>query len=71
MERAAQAGDFEYIRRLGHTLKGISRPYGFDHLEGLSQRLEAAGESEVVDHVREVAAEIRAYVENVKVVFDP
>lgn len=38
-------GDYDTVRRLGHSLKGTARPYGFVELEALGGQLEvAAGE---------------------------
>ena len=62
--------DFEFIRRLAHTWKGICRPYGFIHLETLSRSLEAAGEREVISEVEVLLVEIKDYLDNVRVVYD-
>ena len=67
---AAGANDFDAIRRLAHTWKGICRPYGFVHLETLSRNLEAAGERENQDEVTDIAGEIRVYLDNVRVVYE-
>jgi HPt (histidine-containing phosphotransfer) domain-containing protein len=71
VERALATGDFEFVRRLAHTLKGICRPYGFVPLEEMSIRLEAAGEAEEAAEVRLIIGEMRAYVENVEVEYVP
>ena len=70
VERALASGDYEFVRRLAHTLKGICRPYGFIHLEDMSKRMEVAGEAENEEQVRGILAEIKSYVENVRVVYD-
>jgi HPt (histidine-containing phosphotransfer) domain-containing protein len=70
MENALGSRDFELIRRIAHTWKGISRPYGFVHLETLSKKLEASGESESHEGVGQVLAEIRDYLANVRIVYE-
>lgn len=70
IEGAIERDDFEFIRRLAHTWKGICRPYGFVHLETLSRNLESAGVKESRDEVESITAEIRDYLDNVRVVYD-
>jgi HPt (histidine-containing phosphotransfer) domain-containing protein len=62
--------DFEFIRRTAHTLKGICRPYGFEHLETLSKELEAAGEREDLPSVQSVSTRMQDYIDNVRIVYD-
>lgn len=69
--KAARArGDYEFIRRMAHTWKGICRPYGFVHLETLSRALEEAGEREDGPDVDQVLNDMTDYMENVRVVYD-
>ncbi len=70
IESALASSDFESIRRMAHTWKGICRPYGFVHLETLSRSLEDAGDRESQEDVNGLINEIRAYLDNVRVVYD-
>ena len=70
IETGLSRGDFESIRRLAHTWKGICRPYGFVHLETLSRSLEDAGERENRADIEELVGEIRTYLDNVRIVYD-
>ena len=70
LEAAVAGRNFEFIRRLAHTWKGICRPYGFNHLETLSFALEVASERESVPEIAAVVREIRAYLETVRFVQD-
>lgn len=67
---AIERRDFEFIRRTAHTLKGICRPYGFEHLETLSKELEGAGEREDIASVENVAVQMQEYLDNVRIVYD-
>ncbi len=67
---AVARSDYEFIRRTAHTLKGICRPYGFGHLEMLAKELEVAGQAEDAAGISRVAAEMQAYLDNVRVVYD-
>ena len=70
LEGFVSRGDFEAIRRLAHTWKGICRPYGFVHLETLSRSLEEAGERQHIEDTKGIVAEIRDYIANVRIVYD-
>ena len=69
IQEAMTNKDFTFIKRLGHTLKGISRPYGFVYLETLSKRLEQAGESQDLNQVQALYDEIKYYLDNVQIVY--
>lgn len=70
LKLARARSDYEFIRRMAHTWKGICRPYGFVHLETLSRSLEEAGEREAGPDVDTVLNEMTDYLENVRVVYD-
>jgi HPt (histidine-containing phosphotransfer) domain-containing protein len=70
LEHCASRSDFDGIRRMAHTWKGICRPYGFVHLETLSRTLEDAGERESIADVNAVLVEIKDYLANVRIVYD-
>ena len=69
LEEAMTKQNFDFIKSLGHTLKGISRPYGFVYLESLSKRLEAAGEQQDLNQIQSLFDEIKYYLDNVKIVY--
>lgn len=70
IDGAIARADFENIRRTAHTWKGICRPYGFVHLETLSRNLEVAGENENQAEAAGIAAEMKTYLDNVRIVYD-
>lgn len=70
LEQSASRSDFDFIRRMAHTWKGICRPYGFVHLETLSRNLEDAGEREHQADVQTILGEIKDYLANVRIVYD-
>lgn len=70
IEAALARSDFEFIRRMAHTWKGICRPYGFVHLETLSRNLEDAGIRESKDDLAKLVDEMRAYLQSVRIVYD-
>jgi HPt (histidine-containing phosphotransfer) domain-containing protein len=70
LQTARTRKDYEFIRRMSHTWKGICRPYGFVHLETLSKSLEDAGERENAADVEGVMNEMTEYLDNVRIVYD-
>lgn len=70
LKGARSRNDYEFIRRMSHTWKGICRPYGFVHLETLSKSLEEAGEREDAAEVERIMNEMASYLENVRIVYD-
>jgi HPt (histidine-containing phosphotransfer) domain-containing protein len=43
---ACAASDFEELQRLGHRVKGVCRPFGFDILGRIAADVEAAAKSQ-------------------------
>jgi HPt (histidine-containing phosphotransfer) domain-containing protein len=70
LQQARSRNDYEFVRRMSHTWKGICRPYGFIHLETLSKSLEEAGEREDAGDVGRIMDEMASYLENVRIVYD-
>jgi HPt (histidine-containing phosphotransfer) domain-containing protein len=70
LQQARSRKDYEFIRRMSHTWKGICRPYGFVHLETLSRSLEEAGGREDAAEVERIMNEMASYLENVRIVYD-
>ena len=70
LEQFISKNDFDGIRRMAHTWKGICRPYGFVHLETLSRSLEDAGERESRGDVETILGEMKDYLANVRIVYD-
>jgi HPt (histidine-containing phosphotransfer) domain-containing protein len=70
LQQARSRNDYEFIRRMSHTWKGICRPYGFVHLETLSRSLEEAGERENAADVERIMDEMASYLDNVRIVYE-
>ena len=70
MGEAAEEGDFETIRVLGHDMKGNGGGYGFDGITDIGQALEQAAKDKDVTEIRKLVQELVNYVERVEVVFE-
>ena len=68
LSRALEAGDFETIRILGHSMKGSGGGYGFDGITDIGQYLEQAGKEQNAEMVRQQVERLADYLERVEVV---
>lgn len=67
---AIQQGDYETIRVIGHTLKGIGGGYGFSAITDIGAAIEqAAKEQDNAKAVRLTEA-LKNYLENVEIVYE-
>lgn len=66
--QAIARNDIMFLKRLGHTIKGIARPYGFIYLETLAKNLEAAADDNSLDKCKLAIDEIEYYIDNVKII---
>ncbi len=57
LSEALQNQNFEEITRIGHTIKGVSRPFGFSGLETLGLKIEEAGIRNDLEYCRELHVE--------------
>jgi HPt (histidine-containing phosphotransfer) domain-containing protein len=70
MQTALAAGDFETVRRLGHTLKGSGAGYGFTEVTALGAKIEQLAKSSAGDDIKPLIAELGNYLERVEVVYE-
>ncbi len=70
LHNAIVNGDYDEIRRLGHSIKGASAGYGFEDLSEKGRFIEtAAAERKTPDELTELLQDIVWYLENVEVVY--
>ena len=59
---AAERGDLEAVRALGHDMKGSGGGYGFDRITQFGAALEAAAAHGRVDEIRAQNAQLQRYL---------
>jgi HPt (histidine-containing phosphotransfer) domain-containing protein len=69
LEGFLSRGEFENMKRLGHTLKGICASFGFAHLGLLGMRLEEIAEVGRETELKSLIEQMHSYLENVQVIF--
>jgi HPt (histidine-containing phosphotransfer) domain-containing protein len=55
--------DFDAIRKLAHTWKGYSAPYGFHTLATLSRQLEEFSEGRNINECKNIFAQVKKYLD--------
>lgn len=69
LEQAIKGGDNETTRMLGHKLKGTGASYGFAKLTKLGAAIEISAKENDLATARDLAVEVRSYIENVEIVY--
>lgn len=64
------SGDFDSIRRIGHSMKGSGGGYGFDEITSIGARIEEAAKSGDDTAIRDLADSLMDYLDGVEVVYD-
>ena len=63
MSEAAEKGDYEQIRTIGHKMSGSGAGYGFPEITAIGHRLELAAESLDANKIRTHVAEATEYLD--------
>lgn len=69
LRNALLANDFAELARLGHRMKGVGAPYGFDTVSELGRQIQDAARSANADALAERVAEYAEYMARVRVVY--
>lgn len=69
LKTAAAAGEFEHIRIVGHTLKGIGSGYGFDPISDVGLVLEQAAKASDSAVITKAIRELETYLELVDIIY--
>lgn len=69
LKKAVEAEQFEHIRIVGHTLKGIGSGYGFDQVSDIGLALEQAAKAGNSAAITKAIQELEAYLELVDIIY--
>ena len=69
LREALAAGDFEQMARLGHRMKGVGEPYGFERVSDLGRLIHEAAGSRDAAALANLIAEYADYLARVRVVY--
>jgi HPt (histidine-containing phosphotransfer) domain-containing protein len=68
IQKALDAGDFETIRRLGHSMKGSGGGYGLDPVTDVGRGLEESAKALDAEVVRQWLEKLHDFLERVRVI---
>ncbi len=71
LKEALQAGNFEAIRVLGHSMAGSGGGYGFSRLTQIGRELEHAGEKRDRERVERGLSDLESYLRRIIVEYTP
>ena len=66
---AVNEGDFEKIRIVGHTMKGVGGGYGFDYITSIGGDMEVAAKDENTSLLLQLADELKNYLARVDIIY--
>ncbi len=69
LRTALAAGDFEQIGRLGHRMKGVGEPYGFDQVSSLGKQIQDDARTGNGHAIERCLAEYADYLARVRIVY--
>lgn len=67
---AIQQSDYETIRVIGHTLKGIGGGYGFSGITDLGAAIEQAAKDQDISKASRLTEALQIYLENVEIEYE-
>lgn len=66
---ALEAGNFESIRILGHSMKGSGGGYGFDEITKIGASLEKAAKDNDIEAIKKWTEKLSEYIDSVKITY--
>lgn len=70
MRQALEQSDFEPIRIIGHSMKGVGGGYGFDAITDIGAIIEQAAKRQDAKTVSRSVDELEGYLDRLEVVFE-
>lgn len=64
---AINAGDYENMLRIGHSMRGAGTGYGFDYITELGASIERAARMKDLKEIRRCLEKLTVYLENVEI----
>ncbi|MEM7027439.1 MAG: Hpt domain-containing protein [Pseudomonadota bacterium] len=69
LKQAHEANDYETIRSIAHSLKGVGGGYGFMRMSELGAEIETAAKNKQLDSVKSGVDELESYLTRVDITF--
>ena len=69
LKASVESEDFDNLRSVGHSLKGVGGGYGFTMITDLGADIEAAAKVRDMDTIKDLVDRLADYLERVEVVY--
>ena len=70
LRESSSQKDFESIRSIGHSLKGVGGGYGFMKITELGAELEKSAKENDMNTISKCIADLEHYLENIEVTYE-
>ena len=70
MQEALEKGDYEFIRSIGHNMKGVGGACGFDAITEMGGNLEEAAKVMDQERIEKTFDKLSSYLKRVEVVYE-
>lgn len=70
INNSLEAGDFETIRIVGHSMKGSGGGYGFDGITAIGAAVEQAAKDKDITGIRKHVEELMSYLKRVEITYE-
>ncbi len=67
LRSALDDNDFENLRSIGHSIKGVGGGYGFDQMSVLGADIESAAKESNATEIREIINQLNDYLQHVEI----
>lgn len=64
--RAIETGDFSFLEKVGHQVKGNAQSFGFDALSPIGVALEAAAKERNIENIKKAVHDFGTAVANIQ-----
>ena len=70
MKEALSTGDFETLRSIGHSLKGVGGGYGFDRISEIGAEIESLAKLSDLEGITPQVEDLADYLGRLEVVYE-
>lgn len=70
LKTALHDKDFETLRKMGHSIKGVGGGYGFDYVTELGYNIEEAAKAEDVSNISKLIDELKDHLDKVEIKYE-
>ena len=70
LKSASSSGDFETMRSIGHSLKGVGGGYGFAMITQLGADIESSAKTNDINRINQCISELSDYLQRIEIQYE-